>query len=101
MTCNIKTIKMSAEQTACIANTKIRTYFFAKKLKSFQKEIKLYEIKKLREANTSLNETREASSKPFDNSFKNFEIEHKNFIKKSVKAKVQIIQGVGLIDHFG
>ena len=63
--------------------------------------MKLIDRKELGEANNSLRESVEASSKAFDMALNKIQLEYDKFISISVQATIRIIPyGVGLFDRF-
>ena len=58
------------------------------------------QIKELRKANNSSNESVEASLEAFDMFSINCELEYKKFIDKSIKATIKTLYDVGHFDRF-
>ena len=80
--------------------TNSRVNFLEKNIDEFQEEKKLNEIKHLTEANKSLIEFVESSSKAFDISLRKLQIEKNKFIEYSKKATVQNVYDVCVFDRF-
>ena len=62
------------------------------------KRNKFKEIKELRKANISMNESVETSLKAFDRSLKNLQLEYKKFRDNSVKPRIQALYDLGILD---